>query len=247
MPFQPVEGGVQHVLALAEELRELAVPPAQDLLQGLDAPAQPPHPLLVAVVEQQKGMDRQPQAGLELLALVLGAPQALGGLAVEGVVAQRAAELLGGAVEVAAAEEEAAVQLVIGRVRQVLGLRHLDALEGAGVLPLLGVEVGEAEEVGGVEGVAPEPLAQDVAQAARARPLELLLELADLGEAELDAEVLGLQPEGQQQEVGRLFIAGGVAEAPRQVAQLLDLGVRRRALRIGHAPRFLLCRMGGKG
>ena len=153
-----------------EDLGELAVAPAEDLLQGLDPPAQPPHPLLVALVEEQEGVHRGPQRGLVLLALVLGAAQALGGLAVEGVEAQRLAELLDGAVEVLAPEQQPAVQLVAGRVGQALGLGDLQALDGAGVLPLLGVEVGQAEEVGGVDGVAPEPLAQQVAQAARAGP-----------------------------------------------------------------------------
>ena len=64
---------------------------------------------------------------------------------------------------------------MVGRVRQVLGLCHLDALEGAGVLPLLGVEVGEEE---GSRWRCAEPLAAHVAQAARARPRSQAAELA---------------------------------------------------------------------
>ena len=227
VPLQPVEGGVDALLALAEQGRQLAVAPAEDLLQRLDAPPQPPHPLLVAVVEQQESMHRGAQGRFELLALVLGAAEALRGLSVEGVVAQRPAELLGGAVEVPAAEEELAVQLVVGGVGQILGLGDLNALDRPRVLPLLGIEMGEAEEVGGVDGVAPEPLAQDVAQAARARSSAvLLLELADFRQAQLDAQILRVEAEGQEEEVGGLVVAPGFAEPPGHRGQLLDFLVR---------------------
>ena len=239
VPLQPVEGGVHQLLALAEEAGELAVAPAEDLLQRLDAPPQPPHPLLVAVVEQQEGVHGGAQRRLELLALVLGPPQALRRLAVEGVVAQRPAEFLRGAVEVAAPEEQAAVQLVVGGVGQVLGLGDLDALDGPRVLPLLGVEVGQPQEVGGVDGVAAEPLAQDVAQAARARPRVLLLELADLRQGQLDAQVLGVQAQGQEEDVRRLLVPSARVEALGQIGQLPDF-LARGALRIGHTPRFSL-------
>src|SRR3954464_5485439 len=239
VPLQPVEGDVHHLLALFEDARQLAVAPAQDLLQGLDTPPQPPHPLLVAVVEQQEGVHGGAQRRLELLALVLGPSQALRRLAVEGVVAQRPAEFLRGAVEVAAAEEQTAVQLVVGGVGQVLGLGDLDALDGPRVLPLLGVEVGEPQEVGGVDGVAAEPFAQDVAQAARARPRVLLLELADLRQRQLDAQVLGVQTQGQEEDVRRLLIPSARVETLGQIGQLPDLRARG-ALRIAHTPRFSL-------
>ena len=148
-----------------------------------------------------------PQGLFELLALVLGPAQALGRLAVERVVAQGLAEFLDRAVEVLAPEEELAVQLVVRRVGQVLGLGDLQALDGPGVLPLLGVEVGQAQEVGGVDGVAPEAFAQAcrAGSGGAAAPV-LLLALADLGQGQLDAQVLGVQPQGQEEEVRRLFV-----------------------------------------
>ncbi len=116
------------------------------------------------------------------------------------------------------------MQLVVRRIGQILGLGHLEALDGPGVLPLLRVEMGEPQEVGGVDGVAPEALAQDVAQApgAAAAPV-LLLALADLGQTQLDAQVLGVQPQSQEEEVRRLLVPPALGEAPREIRQLLDL------------------------
>ncbi len=86
--------------------------------------------------------------------------------------------------------------------------------------------------MGGVDGVAPEALPQHVPEAARAAAF-LLLELADLGQSQLDAEALGVETESHQEEVGGLVMAPALAETPREVRQLLDLP-REGALRIAH-------------
>src|SRR5436305_7724283 len=112
LPLEAVEGGVQVLLPVAEDARQLAVAPAEDLLERLDAPPQAPDPLLVRLVEQQEGVHGGGERRLVAFTLVLGPPQALGDLAVEGVETQRLGELADGAVEVLAPEEEAAVQLV---------------------------------------------------------------------------------------------------------------------------------------
>ncbi len=239
VPLQAVEGGMDLVLARAKHLRQLAAAPAEDLLEGLDAPPQPAPALVVALVEQQEGLDGGLQGGLEALALELGAAQALGDLAVEGVPAQRPGKLLGGAVEVLAAKQQAAVQGGMGGVGQVLGLGHLEALDGAGVLAPLGVEVGEAEEVRGVDGVAAKAFAQHLAQAAAAAvaaALELL-QLADLRQRQLDRQVLGIEAQREQQQLGRLVVPGGGAHAPRQVGELIDLWrqLHGLVLRVAHA------------
>jgi hypothetical protein len=179
------------------------------------------------------------QRRLEALAFELGPARALGDLAVEGIEPQRPGELLGRALEVLAAEEQAAVQLAVFGIGQVLGLRHLDAFDGARVLAALGVEVSKAQEVGGVDGVAAEALPQHLAQAAAAAVAasRLLLQLAHLRQRQLHRQVLGVETQRQQQQLGRLVMARRATHPPRQAGELVDLGrqVRRLVRGIAHA------------
>ncbi len=229
-PLQALEGEPQSLLALAEELDQALRVPAQRPAQRANTPAQPLGALGVGLVQQEVGVDAGPQRGLELAALVLGAAERLGGLAIEGIEAQRAAEFFGGAVEVAAAIEHPAVQLVRRRIGDVLGLGDLQALDGAPVFPLLGVEVRQAEKVRRVDGVAPRLLAHHQAGVALAARAVLGLQAAQLGERHLEAEVLGIELQRELEQLGGLVVHAAVGEPAGQLCQLLDVERGNRGL-----------------
>src|SRR6185436_15351231 len=104
------------------------------------------------------------------------------------------------------------------------------------VLPLLGIDVRQTEEMGGVDGVAAEPLAQHVLDAPGRSPGLQALLLARLGEAQLDAQVLGIETESQKEKLGGFLMTAVLAEPVRQIGQLG--GVRLGTLRIAHIRRL---------
>ena len=64
----------------------------------------------------------------------------------------------------------------------------------------------------------------------------LALQLPDLGEAQLDAEVLGIETQRQQEQVRRLFVLPALLEPSGEPDQLLN--VLRDEMRIAHAASF---------
>jgi hypothetical protein len=100
VPLDAVAGDLQLLTGLVEEVRHLGVAPAEDALQGEDAPAQPLGVGGVELADQQEGAGGGGGGGLEALALVLGQAQHLGGLAVEGIEVHCAGELAGGGLRI---------------------------------------------------------------------------------------------------------------------------------------------------
>ena len=73
------------------------------------------------------------------------------------------------------------------RIGQVLGDGDLEVLAGALLVAAVGEEVGEAEEVLGVEGVAPQLLAERLLERARARRARVAPHALGLRQRQLDA------------------------------------------------------------
>ena len=224
-PFEPLEGEPQCLLTLVEERDDPLVLPAERLAQGADPAPQALASLRAGLAAEEEGVDRGLQGGPELPPLVLDLAEQLGGHDVEGVQPGGPAEHLGRPVEVLPGEHQPPGELPWAGIAAVLRLRDLEALEGPERLPAFGIEVGEAEEVGGVDDVAPGLLARLFVRGA-SRSGRLVLLPPQLGQRELDTEVAGIEALGDAVELGRLGDAPLLDETPGERHERLGPGDR---------------------
>ena len=86
-PLQAVEGGVQLLLALAEQRHYLLALPTEQVAERADPPPQSQRVVIVGRRQQEEGVDRGADRVVELLALVLDLAEELRRFAVERIEA----------------------------------------------------------------------------------------------------------------------------------------------------------------
>ena len=236
-PLQPVERGVQLLLALAEEGDDLLALPGEEVLQRADPAAQTDRPFLVDRWQQEEGVDRRGQRFGELLAFVLDLAQELGGLAIERVVAQGALQELRGTVVVLEPEVDARRELEVRRTERVLEPGDVQALERPELLPFLGVEPGEPDEVGGVDAVAAHLGARVLDRIFRCWAALRPLQTANAGQSEAGAEIARLEAQSDPEELGGFIVELALRESARKRHEFTDIGRFRDGHRLSPAAR----------